>query len=315
LVLEPSIRAREIAYATNDLTAPSSFLSHIDFVHACSRAYRNTPINPTVSPTDTMIDRYYFEVGRSAADCILLALGAARVTHVNRVLDLPCGHGRVLRHLKALFPHAEIDACDLDKDGVAFCEVALGARGIVSDPDLTKASLPGNYDLIWVGSLFTHVIRDLAQRWMAHLATLLSPTGIVVASTHGRWCEHAYAKLHYIAQDKWDNILKDYRAVGYGYASYSRKETHDYIDHDYGFSLSRPSITTHDVEAVPGVRIHSYMERAWDNHHDVVVFGRPSFDIPWPSSWPLPEPGALLDGRGRLRDNSAVAEKSEASAR
>lgn len=268
--------------ARDDLAAPPSFLSHIDFTHACYRRYRASAISVTMSPSDTMKDENYFQVGRSAVDCVLIGLSAARVTHVSRVLDLPCGHGRVLRHLKALFPDAQFDACDLDKEGVAFCEKTLGANGVISDPDLTKAALPGNYDLIWVGSLFTHVPRDLAQRWMAHLATLLSRTGIVVATTHGRWCEHAYAKVQYIAKDKWNNVIKNYRAGGYGYASYSREESHDYIDSDYGVSMSRPSITIQDIEAIPSVRIYIYTERAWADHHDVVVFGRPSFDTPWP---------------------------------
>jgi SAM-dependent methyltransferase len=266
----------------DDITAPPSYLSHIDFMHACARRFREAAINITVSPNDTMKNEYYFQVGRSAADCILIGLCAARVTHVNRVLDLPCGHGRVLRHLMALFPNAQIDACDLDEEGVGFCEKTLGATGIISSPDLTKAPLPGGYDLIWVGSLFTHLPRALAQRWLAHLATLLSRTGIVVATTHGRWCEHAYAKAQYIAKDRWDDLMRNYRASGFGYASYSREESHDFIDTDYGVSISRPSITIHDIEAIPSVRIYAYMERAWADHHDVVVFGQPSFDTPWP---------------------------------
>ena len=265
----------------DDITAPPLFLSHIDFIHACSHKYRKATINIEMSPNDTMKNEWYFQVGWSAADCVLRGLCAARATHVNRVLDLPCGHGRVLRHLKALFPDAEIDACDLDADGVAFCQNTLGAKGIISDPDLAKAPLAGNYDLIWVGSLFTHTNRDVTQRWMAHLASLLSASGIVVATMHGRWCEHAYATVPYIAKDKWGNIIKDYRARGYGYASYSREESHDYIDSDYGVSLSLPSVTIRDIEAIRSVRIYAYMERGWADHQDVLVFGRPSFDIPW----------------------------------
>ena len=123
---------------------------------------------------------------------------------------------------------------------------------------------------------------------MAHLAMLLSPTGIVVATVHGRWCEHAYAKAKYIVKDKWDNAIRDYRATGYGYASYSRDENHDYIDTEYGVSISRPDITIQDVETIPGVRIYAYMERAWADHQDVVVFGRPAFDTRWPSSEEAP---------------------------
>jgi hypothetical protein len=32
------------------------------------------------------------------------------------------------------------------------------------------------------------------------------------------------------------------------------------------------------VEALPGVRILGYRERAWDDHHDVLVFGKPGVE-------------------------------------
>ena len=257
------------------------YMAHFDFIRECAHRYREGRINTTISPTDTMNDEHYLSAGRSAVDCILKALSATSITSVNRVLDLPCGHGRVLRHLVALFPDAQIDASDLEKDGVAFCEKTFGVRGIVSDPDLTKAPLRGGYDLIWVGSLFTHLRRDITQRWLAHLASLLSDKGIVIATTHGRWCEHIYETVRYISEDKWMKIVSECRASGYGYASYSRQESHRFIDHDYGVSMALPSAITNDIENISGVRIYGYMERGWADHQDVVVYGRPSFDTPW----------------------------------
>ena len=257
------------------------YMAHFDFIRECAHRYREGKINMTISPTDTMNDEHYLSAGRSAVDCILKALSATSITSVNRVLDLPCGHGRVLRHLVALFPDAQIDASDLEKDGVAFCEKTFGVRGIVSDPDLTKAPLRGGYDLIWVGSLFTHLRRDITQRWLAHLASLLSDKGIVIATTHGRWCEHIYETVRYISEDKWMKIVSECRASGYGYASYSRQESHHFMDHDYGVSMALPSATINDIENISGVRIYGYMERGWGDHQDVVVYGRPSFDTPW----------------------------------
>lgn len=259
------------------------YLANADFIHSCAQQYRTSVVNKVMSPNDTMNNQYYLEVGYSAVDCILRGLCAARTTHVGRILDLPCGHGRVLRHLAAMFPHAQIDACDLDEDGVAFCAQTFGANGIISNPDLTKAVLPGNYDLIWAGSLFTHVPRATTQQWLTYLATLLSPSGVVIATTHGRWCEHIYDRVQYISADKWQQIVADFHASGYGYASYARAESHDFIEHDYGISLASPHATIKDIETIPSIRIYSYMERAWADHQDVVVFGRPGFDTPWPA--------------------------------
>ncbi|MGG5887557.1 methyltransferase [Falsiroseomonas sp. HC035] len=45
------------------------------------------------------------------------ALGEAEP---QKILDLPCGFGRVTRVLRVRFPHASITACDLDREGVEF---------------------------------------------------------------------------------------------------------------------------------------------------------------------------------------------------
>ena len=65
---------------------------------------------------------WYTASGRSGLTCIEVALNAAGKTRsqVTEILDLPCGHGRVLRHLKTASPTARITACDLKRDGVDF---------------------------------------------------------------------------------------------------------------------------------------------------------------------------------------------------
>jgi len=93
------------------------------------------------------LDReYYFRCGRSAVECIQNALAIAAIPQprIKRILDLPCGHGRVLRYLRAAFPEAEIAACDLLRDGVDFCSSTFGATAVYSsdEPDAIH-SRPG----------------------------------------------------------------------------------------------------------------------------------------------------------------------------
>jgi SAM-dependent methyltransferase len=87
------------------------------------------PVDQGIAETDGMFERHlpherawnhYFYCGRSALGAIRLALAAAGTSKVRSILDLPCGHGRVLRVLKAAFPEAELHACDLDRTGVDF---------------------------------------------------------------------------------------------------------------------------------------------------------------------------------------------------
>lgn len=243
-------------------------------------AYDPATVDQTLSETDTMMSEHYMAVGVSAIQCVNLALEAAGSPAVNRILDIPCGHGRVLRHLRARFPDAQIDACDLDADGVEFCARQFNANPILSKPELTDAELPHEYDLIWVGSLLTHVGRPTFQRWMGHLVSRLSPTGVAVFSMHGRYSAVLNETFPYIARDIWDGVIQpQFEATGYGYADYVQGDVglHGVIEADYGISLARPEIIIADAAAVPDSRIVLYSERAWIGHHDIVAIAKPGY--------------------------------------
>jgi SAM-dependent methyltransferase len=244
--------------------------------------YKDRQVIATVSPGETMNNEWYWQVGDSAIRVVAAACVSANLANVRTVLDLPCGHGRVLRHLRAFFPHAEIHACDLDEAGVEFCADVLGAIPIVSQSRLDEVRFPARYDLIWVGSLFTHVSEAVASEMLTSLSGLLSERGIVVATFHGRWCEHVHKVAPYIGERRWERIVDGFRRSGYGYADYEATEGHKYIEGSYGVALARPSKLIDLVEKIGDVRIYSYTERAWADHQDVLVFGRPAYDHKWP---------------------------------
>jgi len=119
---------------------------------------------------------------------------------------------------------------------------------------------------------------------MAHLAKFLSPNGIVVATFHGRWSEHVHKVAPYIGEERWEGILAQYNSYGYGYSDYIQEESHEFISNSYGISLIKPHFIIKMIEEIPGIRIFSYIERAWADHQDVVAFGHPAFDMAWPAS-------------------------------
>src|SRR5712691_11392714 len=117
-------------------------------------------IESRISPGDGMYTgegAHYYKVGLSAIRCIEEAIDAANFTIVKRVLDLPCGHGRVLRFLVQRFPEAKFTASDLDRKGVDFCAQMFGAEAVHPEQDLDQFSLERQFDLIWCGSLVTHL--------------------------------------------------------------------------------------------------------------------------------------------------------------
>lgn len=255
---------------------------NLTFINRCYAHYHASKVEARISSTETMYDKWYFIIGEDAIHNIALGCLTAKISCVDRVLDLPCGHGRVLRHLVKFFPNADVHACDLDVDGVRFCEEVLGALPIHSVEELTEVTFPCKYDVIWVGSLFTHTARETTNRWLAHLARFLSPQGIIVATLHGRFSELVQKLYPYIGDERWSKIMGEYRTHGHGYCDYLRTESHSYIDGSYGISITAPHVTLKDVEDIPGTRIFMYRERAWADHHDVLVLGRPSFDDKWP---------------------------------
>jgi SAM-dependent methyltransferase len=214
-----------------------------------------------ISPRDAMFggdESAYFDAGRSALECVGLALASTHVARPTRILDLPCGHGRTLRALKAGFPGAELIACDIDPDGVDFCARVLGALPVPSHFSPEHVEIPGKVELIWCGSLLTHLD---SFRWHGFLALFersLAPDGVLVFTTHGRKMAE---KLRAVTLRDFvrptANLLADYERYGFAYSDYPR------TPREYGISLSSPDWVRALLEERPGLRLLSYQESAW----------------------------------------------------
>src|SRR4051794_39102608 len=137
-----------------------------------------------ISPNERVFvhSQAYFEQALSAVEIIDALIDA----EPRRILDLPSGHGRVMRALRARFPTAEIVACDVLESGVQFCAETFDAVPVHAPTDPRELELEGQFDLIWCGSLLTHL---RAQRW-THFMDLfqrhIAKDGTLVATTHGR---------------------------------------------------------------------------------------------------------------------------------
>ena len=225
-----------------------------------------------IAPDDEMFrgdEAHYFDVGASALHCIEAALFAARrqKSTINRILDLPCGHGRVLRFLRRAFPAARLTACDLDRPGVEFCARAFDALPVVSTVDVAKIPLEGPYDLIWCGSLLTHLPQEKWTAFLSLFHRLLLPGGIVVFTTHGRSSEAELisGKHRYGLEDpQIASLLAAYRRTGFAYADYADTP-------GYGISLALPSYVLANFVQQPGWQLLGYHETAWDQRQDVIA--------------------------------------------
>ena len=103
-----------------------------------------------------------------------------------RILDLPSGHGRVLRYLKAEYPDARLTACDIHPDAVDFCAQVLGATPIYGQAHPNEMEFQDKFDLIWCGSLLTHLDVPMWHEFLGLFESLLEVGGLLIFTTHGR---------------------------------------------------------------------------------------------------------------------------------
>jgi SAM-dependent methyltransferase len=243
------------------------------------------PARSDIAPADDMFGRdsaQYFQIGREALALIQSACALAGCERIESILDLPCGHGRVARWLRAAYPAADLAVSDTQGPGVKFCIEQLGATGVTATRSgIHWEALPGPFDIIWCGSLLTHLDRD---QWLLHLrrfAERLSPHGVLVFTTHGL-----------VALDKLQTGEKDYGlppvevtrlctdAVvrGFGYVDYPDTPA-------YGISVSQPDWIRELVDRETDLHVRAIHESAWDQHQDVVVCTRrPAGERPSPAA-------------------------------
>lgn len=212
--------------------------------------------------------RHYLSAGLSALRCIETALQKSEGTRpVGSILDLPCGYGRVLRFLRARFPSAEITASEIDPGALEFCKSNFRVNTAVSNKDFSKLSVPGRFDLIWCGSLLTHVDEDSAAVLLKFLHEHLSPDGQCLFTTHGktvadtiRNTRNAYG----LGEPARQKLLSGFDTRGYGYGDYSNTP-------GYGVSVVTPERMLAIARSIGAWKDLSFLERGWDNHQDVYI--------------------------------------------
>ncbi|SDM20303.1 Methyltransferase domain-containing protein [Methylobacterium phyllostachyos] len=261
--------------------------------------YSSSSIDEVVTPHDDMHFasdenfEEYLRVGHSAVRIIAEAMLLAGRCEFGSVLDLPCGGGRVTRHLVKFLPESELFVADIDEKKEQF---------VIDRFDAKKFNFHNDYnghpnrafDLIFSGSLLTHFDQPMFDRALNYFIEALSPSGTAIVTLHGRNCasraslqyeqaqrlraeylkrrrlRNALLRLKYRTTfDEKSAINKNFMCDGFGYFAcplWSRM-----YGQSYGGSYTAPSWTINRIEARTDCRILGYKEISFGNYQDVLI--------------------------------------------
>ena len=210
---------------------------------------------------------HYARVGHSAVAAIGRSLADAGrgFGDVESCLDMPCGYGRVLRLLAREIAPDRITACDINRQAIRFCATQFGVRPLRSTPGLDGMRL-GHHDLIWCGSLVTHLDEERVAQLLRSFTEALLPGGIAVVTIH------AEPPTTGEFAPRRDEIADALRTRGHHHIAYEGALF------DYGHAWHTPEHVTRAVAAASGdtVRLVSHRPRGWDENQDVLAFRRES---------------------------------------
>ena len=188
--------------------------------------------------TTTLSDFLYqgYMATRGLSDA--LDLVGRPIASFQSVLDLGCGCGRLLRFFRHLAPRTRLHGSDISAAAIEWDRVNMPfARFDVNGPEPPLPHPDGAFDLAIAISVVTHLPEDLQVAWLAELARVLRPGGVLLISVHGE-----------------DTTRQ--RLRGHDLAEYERKG-HHYMKVVAGGMHGLPEFYQDGVHSRP------YIERVW----------------------------------------------------
>ena len=125
------------------------------------------------------------------------------------------------------------------------------------------------FDLIWCGSLVTHLnapaILSLFRLFDRHLAS----NGVVIFTAHGDYVRHRLETTtnwpYQISREAGKTAVSSYRTEGFVFVPYIGKTEAD----QYGLSLTSPAWIRSQCALIQNWKELFHEPRGWDQHQDV----------------------------------------------
>lgn len=223
------------------------------------RSPASQDVSRVIAASDTMLDssgiETYLSIGKSALDhCKHFLKGQ----EPRRILDFPCGYGRVMRWFRSEWPAADIHGVETDAECLAFVRDTFQAKPIQADPRLNM-TVPGDVDLIFSGSLLTHFDEWQWHIYMEMCSNALSPEGVFVFTTHGRIASVLAKERHPVYGSLVDTreLYERQKATGFSFIPY------DSAYPTFGITLTSPAWVMTQLQKMPTIKIIGFEEGGW----------------------------------------------------
>jgi hypothetical protein len=226
-----------------------------------------TLTKPVISPNDRMYAAnpdVYMEAGRDAVRSVKWALDVAGKDKAVTILDL------------------------LD-DGVRFCAEHFGARPIHSSEDPEEIRLPP-VDVIWSGSLLTHLPEAGLRGFLRRFSSALVPRGVVVFSTVGRQSVERRLKsgavgIHEktpfnLSPEQRASVVEAFDRDGFAFTSGDLEHPEKFPSSGFGWAFCSPDWLYRTIRGETDLQLLLYVEGGWGRYrnewaHDIVACMKP----------------------------------------
>jgi hypothetical protein len=169
-----------------------------------------------------------------------------------------------------LFPNASFTVGDINDSALDFCRKTFLANTFESRTSFAEISLDNRFDLIWCGSLITHLDEQSAIELLGFFYAHLGEGGLCVVTTHGArtidWIETGQY-FYGLSEVSRREIVDKFKLGEYAYADYPNQK-------GYGISAVPAGRFLALADSIGDWSNCMFRDHGVDNHQDVYAFAK-----------------------------------------
>ncbi len=178
---------------------PANLTAHnaLERMLATQRYSRWMRVNCVIDPRDDIFRffashelaknpiREYLSDGWRTLSELMMLLEAVNqpLLQTGSVMEFAAGFGRFTRHLVKALP-GRVACTEVMPGSVDFLREQFGVESFESSHDPAQINLAGQYELVFVLSMFTHLPTPMWAPWLLTLKRLVKPGGLLIFSVH-----------------------------------------------------------------------------------------------------------------------------------